>query len=162
MTAADNVALYRRWLEEIWDQGHYEVADQIIAEDLIDHTPMKDAPPGRAGDIWAAKTIRTAFPDMHFTIDVVFADDEYVTGRWTMTGTHTGTFTPMDVPATGRPLTIGGQEIWRVRDGRLSEVWHMEDIPAMLEQLRLGPPPKFIIKASARRSARQYRREQRA
>jgi len=129
----------------------YSVAEEILAEDLLDHTPMQGQPPGRAGDEWAARTIRTAFPDMHFELDVVFADDEHVTGRWTMTGTHTGPFGPMGIPATGRPVTMGGQEIFRVRDGRFSEVWHSEDVPGMLEQLRLGPPPTFVMKAAARR-----------
>ena len=162
MTAEENVALYRRWLDEIWTKGNYAVAPDILAEDLIDHTPMQGQPSGRAGDLWAAAQIRKAFPDMHFSLDVVFADDQYVTGRWTMTATNTGPFDLFGIPPTGRPIAMGGQEIFKVRDGRLAEVWHCEDTPSMLQQLRLGPPPAFIMRASARRSARRYRREQRA
>jgi len=40
MTADQNVALYRRWLEEIWNNANYSVADEVLAEDLLDHTPM--------------------------------------------------------------------------------------------------------------------------
>jgi len=162
LTAEQNVALYRRWLFEIWNDAHYEAAEELIAEDHVDHTPMDGQPLGRAGEIWAAQAIRAAFPDMHFTIDVVFADNDYVTGRWTMTGTHTGTFELLGIPPTGRPVRMGGQEIFRVVDGKLAEVWHCEDVPSMLEQLKLGPPPKLILRATARRSARRYRREQRS
>ncbi len=138
MSAEQNITLYRRWLDEVWNNADYAAAEEFIADDLLDHTPMAGQPTGRAGDIWAARTIRTAFPDMHFEIDVVFADDEHVTGRWTMTGTHTGPFEPLGIPPTGWPVKMGGQEIFRIRDGKLAEVWHCEDVAAMLEQLKLG------------------------
>ena len=34
MTAEQNIALYRRWLDEIWGKGDYAVAEELIAEDL--------------------------------------------------------------------------------------------------------------------------------
>ncbi len=161
MGADANKALYRRWLDEIWMAGDVSGAGEILAEDLLDHTPMRGQPSGRAGDLWAAQLIRTAFPDLRFDVEALLADDEYVSGRWTMRGTHTGPITFMNIEATGRPVVMGGQEIFRIRDGRLAEVWHCEDVGAMLEQLRLGPPPALLLKLSSRRSARQYRREQR-
>jgi hypothetical protein len=51
-----------------------------------------------------------------------------------------------------------GQEIFRARDGLFTEVWHSEDVPGMLRQLGLEPPPA-IMRFAARRSARRYRRE---
>jgi hypothetical protein len=42
--------------------------------------------------------------------------------------------------------------------GKLVEVWHSEDAPGMLRQLRLEPPPA-ILRFAAKRSARRYRRE---
>jgi predicted ester cyclase len=158
VSAEENKNLYRRWLDEIWTAGNYAVAPEILAEDLLDHTPMQGQPKGRAGDIWAATTIRTAFPDMRFEVVALVADDEFVSGRWTMRATHTGPFEMMGIEPTGRPVQMGGQEIFRVRDGRLAEVWHCEEVAGMLEQLKLGPPPRFVLKLSSRRSARQFRR----
>ncbi|MCX5044709.1 ester cyclase [Aldersonia sp. NBC_00410] len=105
--------------------------------------------------------MRKALLDMHFDKDVVFADEGYVTRRWPMTASNTGPIELFGIPPTGRPVTMGGQEIFKVTDGKLAEAWHCEDIPTMLQQLRLGLPPTFVMKASARRSASQYRREQR-
>jgi hypothetical protein len=51
-----------------------------------------------------------------------------------------------------------GQEIFRARDGLFAEIWHQEDVPGMLSQLGLEPPPA-IMRFAARRSARRYRRE---
>jgi hypothetical protein len=51
-----------------------------------------------------------------------------------------------------------GQEIFRSQGGKFTEVWHCEDVPGMLSQLGLEPPPA-IMRLAARRSARRYRRE---
>ena len=152
--------MYRRWLLEVWDQGHYSVADELIAEDLVDHNRVPGQPAGRAGDVWMAKMIRTAFPDAAFQADVVVTDGEYVIGRWTMTATNTGPFELFGLPPTGRPVTMTGQEIFRVRDGVFAEVWHQEDVGAMLNALGLEPPP-VLMRLAAKRSARQYRRQRR-
>src|SRR5262249_32457685 len=136
------------------------VADELLAEDLIDHNRGEGQPAGRAGDVWAAQLVRKAFPDLEFTADVVFSDGEYVTGRWTVTGTNTGDFDLFGLPPTGRPVTMTGQEIFRFADGRFVEVWHQEDVGTMLRHLDLQPPPA-IMRMAAKRSARRYRRQSR-
>jgi hypothetical protein len=55
MTAEQNIALYRWWLDEVWSKGDYAAAEEIIAENLLDHTPMAGQPTGRAGDVWALR-----------------------------------------------------------------------------------------------------------
>jgi SnoaL-like polyketide cyclase len=84
-----------------------------------------------------------------------------VAGRWTMTGTNTGTFDLFGLPPTGRPVTMTGQEIFRARGGKFAEVWHQEDAPGMLRQLGLEPP-QAIMRLAARRSALRFRRQRHA
>jgi predicted ester cyclase len=158
MDAEQLTSMYRRWLTEVWGEGRFEVAEELLAEDLVDHNRMPGQPEGRAGDVWAARLIRKAFPDLHFTADVVFSDGEHVTGRWTMTGTNTGPFDLFGLPPTGRPVTMTGQEIFRGEGGLFVEVWHQEDVPGMLSSLGLDPPPA-VMRLAARRSARRYRRQ---
>jgi predicted ester cyclase len=152
--------LYLRWLNEVWGAGDYAVADEVLDEHLVDHNRLPGQPEGRAGDVWAAGMIRTAFPDLRFTADVVFESGDLVTGRWTMTGTQTGPLAMLGLPPTGRPVVMTGQEIFRAADGRFVEVWHQEDLPGVLGQLGLQPPVA-MLKLAARSSARRYRREQR-
>jgi len=104
-------------LFEVWGAGQYQVAEQLLAEDLIDNNAVPGQPRGRAGDLWAAQAVRKAFPDLQFTLDVALEQDDLVTGRWTMSGTHTGTLDLLGIPPTGRPVTLSGQEIFRARDG---------------------------------------------
>ncbi len=163
MTGVDGtlVEMHRRWLFEVWGAGDFAVADELLAEDLIDHNPVPGQPGGRAGDIWAAKSVRTAFPDLVFTLDVAFEQGDLVTGRWTMTGTHTGPLELLGLPSTGRPVEMSGQEIFRAAGGVFVEVWHLEDVGALMRGLELQPPAS-ILKLAARRSARRYRKRRAA
>lgn len=154
-------ALYERWLDEVWGKGRVDIADELFADDVVDHNAVPGQPAGKQGQIWAAEMVRTAFPDLEFRADVVFASGDLVTGRWTMTGTNTGVMELFGIPPTGRPVTMTGQEIFRVRDGKFVEVWHAEDIGSMLSQLGLDPP-KAMMRMAAKRSAKKYRKEQRA
>ena len=157
MSAPELESLYRRWLTEVWGQGRIDVAAELMAEDILDHNPSPGQPPGLEGQNWAVAMVRKAFPDLSFAADVVVSDGDCVVGRWTMTGTNTGVLDLFQLPPTGRPVTMTGQEIFRARDGKLAEVWHQEDIPGMLRQIGLEPPPA-IMRLAARRSARRYRR----
>jgi len=158
MDAPELESMYRRWLSEVWGQGRTDVAGELMAEDLIDHNPYPRQPAGLKGHNWAVAMVRRAFPDLHFTADVVVSDGQFVVGRWTMTGTNTGTFDLFGLPPTGRPVTMTGQEIFRAHDGKFAEVWHQEDAPGMLRQLGLEPPP-VIMRLAAMVSARRYRRQ---
>src|SRR5262249_8750173 len=80
----------------------------------------------------AARAVRTAFPDLRFRVAVLFGQDDLVTGRWTMTGTHTGPLELLGLPPTGRPVTMSGQEIFRARDGRFVDVSHLADVSALV------------------------------
>ncbi len=142
----------------VWGRGDEALAERLLAEDMVDHNRAPGQPAGRAGDVWAANQVRTAFPDLAFTLDVAFESGDLVTGRWTMTGTHTGPLEMLGLPPTGRPVVMSGQEIFRARDGKFAEVWHLEDIGALMRGLDLEPP-RMMLKLAAKRSARRYRRQ---
>ena len=151
------VEMYRRWLFEVWGKGDEAVAGELLHVDLVDHNAMPGQPKGRAGDLWAARAVRTAFPDLRFELDVCFEHDDLVTGRWTMTGTHAGPLELLGLPPTGRPVTMSGQEIFRSAHGLFVEVWHLEDTGSLMRALDLAPPP-LMLKMAAKRSAWRYRR----
>ena len=45
------VDMYKRWLFEVWGAGDYTLADDLLAEDLVDHNTVPGQPSGRAGDV---------------------------------------------------------------------------------------------------------------
>jgi predicted ester cyclase len=73
--------------------------------------------------------VRTAFPDMVFSVDLLIESDDLVVSNWTVRGTHTGS--PFNgVAASGKPVEINGTAILRIRDGKIVEHWggpHCQD-----------------------------------
>jgi steroid delta-isomerase-like uncharacterized protein len=76
-------------------------------------------------------TLRTAFPDIHFTLDDQVAEGAKVMTRFTVTGTHQAEFA--GVPGTGKPIKITAINIHRIADGKLQEGWLNADVLGMLQ-----------------------------
>ena len=53
--------------------------------------------------------------------------------HWTFEGRHEAPY--FDVPASGRPVSINGIDIWRAADGKLVEQWHVENLRSLFAQI---------------------------
>lgn len=136
MTSNKDVA--RRLYDEVLNGRRVEVLDEIAARDYEEHDPL----PGQVAGIDGLKervAILVDALDPHFTIEDVIAEDDRVVVRWTNSGTNVGDF--LGMPATGRPFTIAGIDIFRVEDGKLAEHWHVVDMLAQLQQVGYFPAP---------------------
>ena len=101
MSTETNKAQFRRLYEEMFNKGDLAIVDDLVAPDAVNH----EVPPGmnNRGPESARQVVtmlRTAFPDLHFTIEELVAESDTVAGRVTMSGTHLGPF--QGIPATGR------------------------------------------------------------
>jgi steroid delta-isomerase-like uncharacterized protein len=127
-TAEQRKAVARRVFEEIFNQGKFEIADQIYAKDFVNHGVTRDL-----------KSRRSAFPDLKTKVDKMLVDGEFVTVLWSGGGTNTGTGNGL--PATGKKLTGRGITIWRISGGKIREEWSEFDQLRILQQLGLMPVP---------------------
>jgi steroid delta-isomerase-like uncharacterized protein len=79
----------------------------------------------------------SAFPDLNFSIDDMVAEGDKVAVRYTMKGTHKGTF--MNIPATGKQVLTKGVEINKIVQGRCVETWIFPDRLGTMTQLGAIP-----------------------
>jgi predicted ester cyclase len=137
MAGEDNKAIYRRFVEEVVNQGHFNVVDELYAPDYVDHA----APPGAPGGLMGVKMImgmfRTAFPDVHFTIIQMVAEGDMVATFVTGEGTNNGPF--MGRPASGKHAKWNSTGFFRVKDGRIVEHWGVPDLLAIMSQIGAIP-----------------------
>jgi steroid delta-isomerase-like uncharacterized protein len=134
MTTQANRELVLRFYEEVWNRGNTDVAREMFADDYVRHDlrPTKAAP-GGTGMAEIARAFRAAFPDLQMEIDLMLADHDLVAARWTTTGTFTGRWG--DVEPTGGRATFSGINIFRIRDGRVVELWNHRDDLGLMEQV---------------------------
>jgi|SRR4051794_3222537 steroid delta-isomerase-like uncharacterized protein len=82
--------------------------------------------------------LRTAFPDIHYTIDELVAEEDRVATRWHWTGTNQASF--RGYPATGKPVSNAGVGIFRLAGGKIVFATLETDRLGFLEQLGIVPP----------------------
>jgi predicted ester cyclase len=132
--AAENKAVVERLTRELFnDGGDVDVADELLADDFVDHTPA----PGSSGDRESykqrARQMRGPFSDVRTTTEQILAEGDLVAERWRCSFRHTGEF--MDVKPSGRDAEIDGFAIYRFRDGRVAEFWGLSDAFGLMQQL---------------------------
>jgi predicted SnoaL-like aldol condensation-catalyzing enzyme len=102
MGAKENKAMVLRFYEHVWDKGDVEVAHEVFHDDYQRHDLRPtNALPGAAGMARIAAEFRRAFPDLRFTTDLVFGEDDLVAARWTATG-------PIPASGAGSSRPIAG------------------------------------------------------
>ena len=144
MSAAANMALAREFMERAFNQGDLSVIDEQHSADTIDH----QEPLGTDFIIHLKQVVtglRTAFPDLHFEIHHMVADDEIVAFHSTMTGTHTGMLHIPNVPPippTGKSISVAHMHFVSYINGRGHDLWHVWDTPALMRQLGVMPQPQ--------------------
>jgi len=121
MSIKDNKAIIRRFFDEVWNQGNMEVIDELVAEDVRG----QDAAVDETRTIEAVKNVvvlfHTAFPDASYTIYDLIGENDKVVARWSLTGTHRGTF--LDVSPTEKQVIVNGIIIYRLEAGKIVEYW---------------------------------------
>ncbi len=124
---------------EIYNQGRMQLIDELYAPDYIEHMPQPGMAPTREGFKQFVTSLRTAFPDLRYTIeDTIEVGDKFVT-RLTASGTMRGDFAGM--PATGKHATWTEIHIARVANGHVVEHWGLIQELGMLVQLGVIPAP---------------------
>ena len=76
-----------------------------------------------------------AFPDYKHEIENIFASDDFVVAQLNYTATHQGRF--MEIESTGNRIEYKGMCIFKIIDGKISELWGIDDDLAMMTQLGL-------------------------
>ena len=134
-TREANKALMRRFVEEVWNKGNLDVADEIFHPE---HTSPSapQLPPGAEGVKMIARMMRTAFPDYWMRIEYLVAEDDRVAARFSQGGTHLGDL--MGIPPTGKKVEWTEIGILRVADGKVVESWYDVDMLGLMGQLGVG------------------------
>ncbi len=131
MTTETNRIIMGRFLEFI-NTASVSLAQELISPDAIFHVPGSPEPMhGPAGYLAIIGMMRGGFPDIQWTVE------EMVAARFTMRGTHQGTF--FGVPPTGKTIAVQAMNIYRLSDGQFVEEHSQPDMLGLLQQIGAVP-----------------------
>jgi predicted ester cyclase len=127
-----NKAIVTRYYIDFWTGKNESVMHEIISEEVKIHFP-----PGQAHQPTTFKkwfdTALIAFPDVHFTIHDLIAEGDKVVCRWSYVATNTGPFLGRE--ATQLKVTDEGNNIFRIENGKIADMWMAGDSLGLLHQL---------------------------
>jgi predicted ester cyclase len=120
-----------------WINGSADLLRQALSPQFIDHTLPPGRPQGPTGPAIASKAFLTAVPDLQMAVVQRLVVGDRVVSHLHFTGHFTGTF--QDVHGAGQPVSFIATDIVRVRNGRITDNWHLEDNLTFLKQIGLIP-----------------------
>jgi len=126
--------------EKAFNQGDLAVVDKLLSPNHFAHNAFGGTLNGPQGLKVLIVMFRTAFPDLHCTVDNEIREGDQFAARWTLRGTHKGSF--LDTPPTGRLVEAQGIIFGRLENGRISEDWTLFDQMGILRQLGVVPPTR--------------------
>jgi len=136
----ENKALVQRFVEEAFNKGNLDVADEVYAPRFFSHDPSTPEEERGPEDVKQfVNMYRSAFPDGRTIVEDLVAEGDKVAYRWTYRGTHQGEL--LGIAPTGKEVTITGITIDRISGDKIEEEWNNFDQLGMLQQLGVAPAP---------------------
>ena len=137
MSTEENKAIVRRFFMEGPSRGDLVAADDLLAPDFTLHIPLPSRP-GISGMNDVITACRAAFEHLDVTVEDMVAEGDMVAARFSARGIHQGVF--MGLPPTNKSIIMTGIEIFRIKDGKINELWGEANLLGLMSQLGILPP----------------------
>ena len=129
-----NKEIVRRFNKEVIEQCNLDSFNRLTHSGFINRT----APPNSndSAGMWNtfSNILKPAFPDLTVEIYDQVAEDDKVTTRKAIIGTHDGML--MGIKPTGKQIRIDVIDIVRLKDGKYFEHWGLNTLQTLLEELK--------------------------
>lgn len=132
MSSEENKEIVRRVIDEIVNNGDLSLTDEVLASNYVYHFPTHDIS-GPEGFKEFVTMMRTAFPDLHVTIEDLIAEGDKVAARVIMRGTFKGELNGK--APTGRKLVFSEAVFVRFENGKEVEATAYGNMISFNEQL---------------------------
>jgi predicted ester cyclase len=126
MSPEQNKELVRRYIQDVWGKGDYEAERELVSPKYIDHNAGPGMQGGLTGHHTMVEGFHKAFSSLEFNVELLVAQGDKVVDHWTGCGRQTGVF--MGIPPTAKEYRMSGTDIVRLKDGKIVETWHVENM----------------------------------
>jgi steroid delta-isomerase-like uncharacterized protein len=126
---------YRKYIDAVYNAHNPDAVDQFFTPNVIVHSVAPDVESGQGTDYLKdlARTLITAFPDVKLTVEEVVQEGDKLAARVTVEGTHKGEFA--GIKPTGRTIKVANFAVYRIKDGKIAEMWSLVDTTQLRVQL---------------------------
>ena len=123
--------------ERAFRAGDQATIDELCDPGLADHNPAPGEEPTLAGFKQKVAGFKAMFPDLEEDLQDIIASGDTVATRWVLTGSQEEDY--MGIRASGQTIRVEGMNFYRLKDGRVTDVWTQFDGVALMRQLGAAP-----------------------
>lgn len=130
-----NKELFLRYQDEVINRHDFSESNlrRFISDDFVDHSDRREDLRGNDAVKMRQKDWLEAFPDSREETTKVIGERDLLAVMFTTSGRHVAPY--LGIPASNRNVAIKGIRIVRVVDGRIAELWAINDYLAIATQL---------------------------
>jgi steroid delta-isomerase-like uncharacterized protein len=134
MNAENNIATVKKAIKAL-NERDMSTAKNLITTNYIRHdlTSTFGERRGQGGTVDFFQSVIAGIPDMQMNIKDIFATENRVALRYTLTGTHQGEY--RGIPATGKKLEINAIHLYRIEGDKIAEQWALPDVAGIYRQM---------------------------
>jgi steroid delta-isomerase-like uncharacterized protein len=127
-----NIEIITRF-EHAFRAADQATIDELSDPGLVDHNPAPGSEPTLAGFKDKVAEFKAAFPDLEEDLQDITASGCTVATRWVLTGSLQQDL--MGITASGQTIRVEGMNFYRLKDGRVTDIWTQFDGVALMRQL---------------------------
>lgn len=134
---AHNKAVVEKLYAEVIDKQNVSAIDALVDLAVTIHDPMMGEMHGIDAFRQFIAAFLTGFPQQRADIELLVAENDLVAALHTHIAVNTGSF--MGLPPTGKAVEVRGIELFRITNGKITELWRHDDDAGLLRQLGVIP-----------------------
>ena len=134
--ASGNIEIITRF-EHAFRAADQATIDALCDPGVVDHNPAPGHEPTLAGFKQKVAYFTATFPDLEEDLQDIIASGDTVATRWVLTGSQQREF--MKIPASGQTIRVEGMNFYRLKGGRVTDIWTQFDGVGMMQQLGATP-----------------------
>ena len=131
-----NIEIIKRF-ELAFRANDQATIDELCDQGLVDHNIGHGLDGTLAAFKEKAAFFVGLFPDITEDMQDIIASGDTVATRWVVTGSLQQEF--MGIPGSGQTIRVEGMNFYRLKDGRVTDIWTQFDGAAMMQQLGAIP-----------------------
>lgn len=134
MDIKNHKKLVKLYYEKLWNNHEKEYIDTLFHDEITFHGSLNISTIGKKEFEVYMDNILEGIPNLFHGIEIMIAEDDYVSVRAIYNGTHTGKI--FEYEASNNRIQYNGASFFKFKDGKISDIWVLGDLASLHNQLQ--------------------------
>ena len=141
MSTEENKALVKKAIEAN-EKNDTSMIDELYTSDFVIHLLGPNPPIDLKLEQMTTENAPATFTYQKIKTEDMIAEGDKVWTRMTVTAKHTGKL--FNIEPTGKTSSVVRFTIWRIQDGKIAEMWNLDNGLDRLQQMGVIPPTEEL------------------